>query len=126
MTALHARARRRAGPELALRKAGLLPRIAGLAWCAVILWLLCSNLVLPSFGFSRYETWAAVLCGAAVLGLTVAFPWLLARIDSVLSDQRWLRVLLSVLGWSVLFACQIRAADAIRQIGRASCRERVF
>ncbi|MBD8043706.1 hypothetical protein H9638_07755 [Arthrobacter sp. Sa2BUA2] len=114
MTAVHARTPLPAGPETVPRKAGLLPRIAGLAWCAVILWLLCSNLVLPSFGISRYETWAAVLGGAGVLGLTVAFPWLLARMDAGLAGLRWLRVLLSVLGWSVLFSCQARAADAVR------------
>jgi len=92
----------------------LLPRIAGLVWCGLILWLLCSNLVLPSFGISRYETWAAVLCGVGVLGLAVAVPWLLARIDAVLSGLRWLRILLSVLGWSALFAGQARVADAVR------------
>lgn len=114
MTAVHPRTRRGTGHEAVPRKAGLLPRIAGLVWCGLILWLLCSNLVLPSYGFSRYETWAAVLCGVGVLGLTVAFPWLLARIDAGTAGHRWLRALLSVLGWSVLFACQARVADAVR------------
>ena len=57
--------------------AGLLPRVAGSVWCALALWLLVSNLFVPSYGFSRYETWAALLAGAAVLALMLGIPWLL-------------------------------------------------
>ncbi|MGW9403884.1 hypothetical protein ACWGQ2_07935 [Arthrobacter sp. NPDC055585] len=93
--------------------AGLLPRAAGLVWCALVLWLLVSNLFVPSYGVSRYETWAAVLAGAAVLGLTLAVPWLLGLLDIVLKF-RWARAAGSVLGWAAVFAVLARLADAVR------------
>ncbi|MER2134582.1 MAG: hypothetical protein ABS910_07865 [Arthrobacter sp.] len=99
-----------AGPGAA---AGLVPRAAGAIWCALVLWLLVSNLFAPSFGVFRYETWAAVLAGAAVLVLTLAVPWLLNLLDSLLGFG-WLRILGSLLGWGVVFAVLARLADAVR------------
>ncbi|MFZ3453640.1 hypothetical protein [Arthrobacter sp. 7Tela_A1] len=96
------------------RAAGLLPRAAGLAWCALILWLVLSNLVVPSYGYSRYETWAAVLAGAAVLVAAAGCPWLLARLDAALSSVRWLRIPAALLGWAAVFAVSARVADAVR------------
>jgi len=94
-------------------RAGLLPRVAGSIWCALVLWLLVSNLFAPSYGVFRYETWAAVLAGAAVLALTLAVPWLLELLDTLLRFG-WLRVLGSLLGWGAVFAVLARLADAVR------------
>ncbi len=94
-------------------RAGLLPRFAGRFWCALVLWLLVSNLVIPSYGFSRYETWAAALLGVLVLGMTLFLPWLLERIDRWIR-ARWIRGLGSVLGWGSVFAVLARLADAVR------------
>lgn len=93
--------------------AGLLPRVAGSVWCALALWLLVSNLFVPSYGFSRYETWAALLAGAAVLALMLGIPWLLDLLDRLLRF-RWIQVMGSVLGWAAVFAVLMRFADAVR------------
>lgn len=102
------------GSRQTTRTAGLLPRFAGLLWCALILWLALSNLVVPSYGYSRYETWAAVLAGAAVLVLAAGYPWLLSRLDAALSPVRWLRIPAALLGWAAVFAVSARVADAVR------------
>lgn len=100
----------RAGPGAA---AGLVPRAAGALWCALVLWLLVSNLFAPSYGVFRYETWPAVLAGAAVLALSLAVPWLLNLLDKLLR-LGWLRALASLLGWGIVFAVLARLADAVR------------
>lgn len=94
-------------------RAGTLPRTAGLLWCVLVLWLLLSNLIVPSYGITRYETWAAVLAGTVVLALTLAVPRLLNLLDRLLT-RRWMRVLASVLGWAAVFAVLARLADAVR------------
>ncbi|GAA1353409.1 hypothetical protein GCM10009636_17560 [Arthrobacter koreensis] len=95
------------------KRAGLLPRLAGGFWCALVLWLLVSNVVLPSYGFSRYETWAAALLGVLVLGMTLFFAWLLDRFDQWVR-VRWVQGFGSVLGWGAVFAVLARLADAVR------------
>lgn len=100
------------GPDM---PAGLVPRVAGAAWCALVLWLLVSNILVPSYGVFRYDIWAALAAGAAVLVLTAAVPWLLRGLDALLKF-RWLRVLGSVLGWSAVFALLARCADAVRLV----------
>ncbi|MBF4995154.1 hypothetical protein ITX31_13675 [Arthrobacter gandavensis] len=94
-------------------RAGLLPRSAGLFWCALVLWLLVSNLAVPSYGFSRYEAWAAALLGVLVLGVMLLVPWLLELIDRRVRF-RWIRALGSLLGWAVVFTVLARLADAVR------------
>lgn len=96
-------------------RAGLLPRAAGLLWCALVLWLLLSNLFVPSYGVFRYETGAAVLAALGVLALTLLVPWLLGLLDALLR-VRWARVLAAVLGWAAVFAAAARLADAVRLI----------
>lgn len=94
--------------------AGVLPRVGGYVWCAAILWLLGSNIVAPSFGSTRYQTLAALLAAAAILLLTLAVPWLLARLDMVFRRHSWVLVIGSVAGWGAVFAAIARLADAVR------------
>ena len=93
--------------------AGTLPRVAGYLWCGVVLWLLASNLVVPSYGATRYETRTAVPAAAGILVLTIAVPWLLAGLDRLLR-VRWLRLAGSLAGWAAVFCALARLADAVR------------
>jgi hypothetical protein len=94
--------------------AARLPTLAGLAFCAIVLWSLIVNLMAPHYGASTYNTGWALAASAAVLAIMGGAFSAVSKVAPLATRNRWLTTLAWVAVWSVLLAVQMRVSYAVR------------
>lgn len=91
-----------------------LPVVAGMIFCALVLWALIINLIEPHYGVSRYYRSWSLIAAIAVLALMVGFFWILGKAAPFAARHRTWTLAGYALLWAGLLAVQLRVAYAVR------------
>lgn len=92
----------------------MLPSVAGLTFCALVLWALIVNLADPHYGVSRYSRSWSLIAAAAVLALMFGLHWGLGKAAPFAArHRRWTYVGFGAV-WAALLVVQLHVAFAVR------------